>query len=170
MLRQKALHDLQDIADATHRANALFIVVVDPISLGLFKPPADYDADIVVAEGQSLGMVPMYGGPGLGILATKKQYARQLAGRLVGETVDSRGARGYTLTLATREQHIRRARATSNICTNAALSALAAAVYLASAGKQGLHEVANVCYQRSHYAALLTYVSRKGQPATAAGI
>jgi len=148
-----ALHDLQDIADAAHRAGALFIVIVDPISLGLFKPPAEYDADIVVAEGQCLGMPTQFGGPGLGILATKKQYAREMAGRLVGETVDAHGVRAYTLTLATREQHIRRARATSNICTNAAVSALAAAVYLATTGKQGLREVANVCYQRSHYAA-----------------
>lgn len=148
-----ALGNLQAITDAAHAAGALVIVVTDMVFLGLFKPPGEYDVDIVVADGQCLGMPPMFGGPSLGVLATRRTFARRLAGRLVGETVDSHGERCYVLTLATREQHIRRARATSNICTNAALSALAASVYLASVGKHGLREIANVCYQRSHYAA-----------------
>jgi glycine dehydrogenase subunit 1 len=144
---------LEGLADAVHRAGALLIVVADPIALGLFRPPGEDGADIVVAEGQSLGMPPSFGGPHLGIFATRKAHLRSLAGRLVGETVDAAGARGYVLTLGTREQHIRRARATSNICTNAALVALGAAVYLATLGKSGLRRVAELCYHKSHYAA-----------------
>jgi len=141
------------IAEAVHAAGALLIVVADPIALGLFRAPGSYGADIVVAEGQSLGSPPSFGGPHLGIFATRKVFVRGLAGRLVGETVDAAGRRGYVLTLATREQHIRRARATSNICTNAALVALAAAVYLATLGKSGLRRVAEICHHNSHYAA-----------------
>ena len=144
---------LDGLADMVHAVGALLIVVSDPISLGLFKPPGDYGADIVVAEGQALGIPLSYGGPHLGIFATRKALVRQMAGRLVGQTTDSKGNRGYVLTLATREQHIRRARATSNICTNAALTALAAAVYLAALGKDGLRSVAELCYHKSHYAA-----------------
>jgi len=127
--------------------------VVDPIALGLFRPPGAYGAAVVVADGQPLGLSPSFGGPSLGIFATRRAYIRRLAGRLVGETVDVAGRRGYVLTLATREQHIRRARATSNICTNSALGALAATTYLATVGKQGLRQVAELCFHKSHYAA-----------------
>jgi glycine dehydrogenase subunit 1 len=141
------------LADAVHRAGALLIVVTDPISLGLFRPPSDYGADVVVADGQSLGIPPSFGGPHLGIFAARMKHVRRLPGHLVGETIDADGRRGYVLTLATREQHIRRAKATSNICTNAAVCALGAAVYLASMGKRGLRQVAELCFHKSHYAA-----------------
>lgn len=141
------------LAEAVHAAGAMLIVVADPISLGLFKAPGDYGADIVVAEGQPLGIPPSFGGPHLGIFATRNANIRRLVGRLVGETTDTEGRRGYVLTLATREQHIRRARATSNICTNSALTALAATAYLALMGRRGLGEVARLCYHKAHYAA-----------------
>jgi glycine cleavage system P protein (glycine dehydrogenase) subunit 1 len=144
---------IEGLADAVHRAGALFVVVTDLIGLGLFRPPGSYGADIVVAEGQPLGIPPSFGGPHLGIFATRMAYVRRLSGHLVGETVDVDGRRGYVLTLATREQHIRRAKATSNICTNSALCALGAAVYLATMGKNGLRQVAELCFHRSHYAA-----------------
>ncbi|MCC6887884.1 MAG: aminomethyl-transferring glycine dehydrogenase subunit GcvPA [Hyphomicrobiales bacterium] len=141
------------LAEAAHRAGALLIVVTDPIALGLFRPPGQAGADIVVADGQSLGIPPSFGGPHLGIFATRMAHVRRLPGHLVGETVDRAGRRGYVLTLATREQHIRRAKATSNICTNSAICALAAATYLATVGKSGLRQIAELCYHRSHYAA-----------------
>jgi glycine dehydrogenase subunit 1 len=141
------------LAEAVHAVGALLIVVVDPISLGLFQAPGAYGADVVCAEGQCLGVPMSYGGPYLGIFATKSAYVRKMAGRLVGQTVDTEGQRGYVLTLSTREQHIRREKATSNICTNEGLIALAAAVYLATLGKCGLEQVARLCYHKSHYAA-----------------
>jgi glycine cleavage system P protein (glycine dehydrogenase) subunit 1 len=144
---------IDGLANAVHRAGALLIVVTDPIALGLFQPPGTYGADVVVAEGQSLGIPPSFGGPHLGIFAARMAHVRRLSGHLVGETVDADGRRGYVLTLATREQHIRRAKATSNICTNSAICALAAATYLATLGKSGLRQVAELCFHKSHYAA-----------------
>jgi glycine dehydrogenase subunit 1 len=145
--------NLDGLAEAVHRAGALLIIVFDPIALGLFRPPAAYGADVAVAEGQSLGIPPSFGGPHLGIFTTRMAHVRRISGHLVGETVDQDGRRGYVLTLATREQHIRRAKATSNICTNSAVCALAAAVYLATMGKAGLRRVAELCFHKSHYAA-----------------
>ncbi len=141
------------LAEAVHRAGALLVVVADPIALGLFRPPGSYGADVVVADGQALGIPASFGGPHLGIFATRMAHIRRLSGHLVGETVDADGQRGYVLTLATREQHIRRAKATSNICTNSAVCALGAAVYLATIGKAGLKQVAELCFHKSHYAA-----------------
>lgn len=147
------LEDLEGIADRVHAKGALLVVAADPVSLGLFKAPGDYGADIVVGEGQALGNAMNFGGPSLGFFATRDSLVHKMAGRLVGETVDSDGKRGFVLTLSAREQHIRRERATSNICSNQALNALTAAVYLAAMGKCGLRRVAELCYHKSHYAA-----------------
>ncbi len=147
------LEDVAAAAEIAHRAGALLIQVFDPISLGILKGPGELGADIAVAEGQALGNPMSYGGPYLGILACRSGLVRRLPGRLVGQTVDLDGRRCFVLTLQTREQHIRRARATSNICTNQGLMALRASIYLALLGPQGLAEVANLCLHKAHYAA-----------------
>ncbi len=147
------LEEPDALADIAHQAGALFLVSFDPISLGLLKRPGQYGADIAVAEGQCLGNPMSYGGPYLGLLACREEYVRKMPGRLVGQTVDRRGKRCWVLTLQTREQHIRREKATSNICTNQGLMALKATVYLAAMGPQGLKETAELCLRKAHYAA-----------------
>jgi len=149
------IHDLAPVASALHDMGALLVVVTHPISLGLLKPPGGQGADIVVGDGQPLGNPLAFGGPHLGFFGCTKSLVRRMSGRLVGETVDDGGNRGYVLTLSTREQHIRRGKASSNICTNQGLNALAAAVYLSVMGKQGLAQVARLCYHKAHHAATL---------------
>ncbi len=146
------IEDLDGVADTIHNHKALLVVSTDPLSLPLLKAPADYGADIVVGEGQGMGIPPSFGGPLLGIMATRQKYVRQLPGRISGQTIDSEGNRGFVMTMQTREQHIRREKATSNICTNEALVALAAAVYMAAMGPQGMREVAGQCLQKAAYA------------------
>jgi glycine dehydrogenase subunit 1 len=144
---------VDEIGRAAHDAGALFVVSVDPISLGLLRRPGEYGADIVVAEGQSLGTPMLYGGPYLGIMACREAFVRRMPGRIAGETVDRQGRRCWVLTLQTREQHIRREKATSNICTNQGLFALRAAIYLSLMGPNGLREVAELCVRKTRYAA-----------------
>src|SRR5262245_30329514 len=147
------LEEVEALTAATKAKGALFVVSFDPISLGLLKRPGQYGADIAVAEGQCLGNIMSYGGPYLGILTCREEYVRKMPGRLVGQTVDRNGRRCWVLTLQTREQHIRREKATSNICTNQGLMALRATVYLAALGPQGLKETAELCTRKAHYAA-----------------
>ena len=149
------MEDVEALSELAHSSGALLVMYVDPISLGMFKPPGDYDADIVASEGQSMGVPTTYGGPYVGIFACKERYVRQMPGRIVGKTVDTRGRTAYVLTLQTREQHIRRERATSNICTSVALVALTSTVYMAANGKRGMKHVAQLCYHKAHHAAAL---------------
>ncbi len=146
------LEPMEEIECLVHARGALLVMDVDPISLGILKPPGEFKADIAVGEGQSMGNPESFGGPYLGFFATRRDFIRQMPGRIVGRTTDAKGRPGFCLTLQTREQHIRRERATSNICTNQGLNALAATVYLATLGREGLRDVATLCLQRSHLA------------------
>ncbi|MCY4414876.1 MAG: aminomethyl-transferring glycine dehydrogenase subunit GcvPA [Chloroflexi bacterium] len=147
------LDDLKALGEMAHADGALLVVSADPLAMGMLTPPGDFGADIVTGEGQPIGIPPSFGGPYLGLFSCKQQYIRQMPSRLVGRTTDTEGRTGYVLTLQTREQHIRRERATSNICTNEALYALASSIYLAAMGRQGLRQVAELCYHKAHYAA-----------------
>ena len=147
------LFDLTGFITKAHEKGALVCVATNPTALAMFKTPGAMGADIVVGEGQPLGIPLSFGGPYLGFFTTRKQFVHKMSGRLVGETVDSRGQRSYVLTLTAREQHIKRERATSNICTNQGLMALGSAVYLSLLGKSGLRQVAELCYHKAHYAA-----------------
>jgi glycine dehydrogenase subunit 1 len=147
------LYDYTKLIATAHGKGALVCVVANPTALALFKTPGEMEADIVVGDGQPLGIPMWYGGPTLGFFTIKKAYVHKMAGRLVGETVDSHGQRSYVLTLTAREQHIKRERATSNICTNEGLLALASAVYMSVLGKNGMRQVAELCFHKAHYAA-----------------
>lgn len=146
------IEEMEEIESITHQNKAMLIMNVNPISLGVLKSPGELGADIAVGEAQPLGNSLNFGGPFIGFMSTKSKNIRKLPGRIVGETIDSRGQRAYVLTLQAREQHIRREKATSNICSNQALNALSATIYMATMGYKGLKEVANQCIQKSHYA------------------
>jgi glycine dehydrogenase subunit 1 len=147
------IYDYTKLIEAAHAKGALVCIVANPTALAMLKTPGDMGADMVVGDGQPLGIPMWYGGPTLGFFTTKKAYVHKMAGRLVGETVDNRGQRAYVLTLTAREQHIKRERATSNICSNQGLLALGAAIYMSVLGKTGMKQVAELCYQKAHYAA-----------------
>src|SRR5512141_206 len=147
------VYDYTKLIDAVHAKGALVCIVANPTALAMFKTPGSMGADVVVGDGQPLGIPMWYGGPSVGFFTTRKNMVHKMAGRLVGETVDNKGQRAYVLTLTAREQHIKRERATSNICTNQGLIALGTAVYLSVMGKAGLRQVAELCYQKAHYAA-----------------
>ena len=147
------IQSLTPYAEAAHEAKALLVVSADPVALAMFKSPGDYGTDIVVGEGQTVGSPTTFGGPYVGLFSAKTKHLRQMPGRIVGKTTDDRGREGFVLTLQTREQHIRRQTATSNICTSEALVALASTAYLTAVGPKGLAHVAELCYHKAHYAA-----------------
>jgi glycine dehydrogenase subunit 1 len=146
-----AIEDTAALAEAAHAVGALLVVVQNPLTLALLEAPGKLGADIVTGDVQPFGNSMSFGGPSAGYLACRQDYLRQVPGRLVGQTVDADGRTCYTLTLQAREQHIRRAKATSNICSNEALNALAATIYLALLGPEGLGELAGICLERAHY-------------------
>lgn len=146
------VENIEEVEKAAHSNKAMLIMSVDPISLGVLKTPGEYGADIVVGDGQALGNSMNFGGPHLGFMASTSKLMRKLPGRIVGESVDVDGKRAYVLTLQAREQHIRRQKATSNICSNQSINALTAAIYMSTMGKQGVVEVAKQCVNKSHYA------------------
>ncbi len=159
------IEDTQAIADLAHGAGAKLVVSTTPVPLALLKAPGALGADVVTAEGQSLGVAQSFGGPYVGLMATRQEFVRQMPGRLAGITTDSEGKRGFVLALQTREQHIRREKATSNICTNQGLMATAATVYMSTMGPEGFREVATRSYQNAHYlSAEIEKLDGFGQP------
>jgi glycine dehydrogenase subunit 1 len=147
------LERMDRLIPLVRRQGALCVAAWDPLAAGMFKPPGAFEADVVVGEGQALGIPLQYGGPYLGLLAAREAHLRKMPGRVVGMTTDREGRRAFCLALQTREQHIRREKATSNVCTNQGLLAVRAAIYLAAMGKQGLRRAASLCFEKAHYAA-----------------